>query len=190
MHAPVLYFDLASPYAYLAVARAEAVLGPEVELVPILLGALFARRGQGSWAHTEQREAGMAEVQARAARYGLPALTWPPGWPANSLAANRAATWAREHGAAGAFARALYHRQFAHGADIADVAVVRAAAGDARLDAGAMLEAIASPEIKAALREATDDAWERGVSGVPTTRIGDALFFGDDRLADAAAQLG
>ena len=43
------------------------------------------------------------------------------------------------------------------------------------------------PGIKAALREATEAAYERGVFGVPTVAVGEELFWGDDRLEDAAA---
>jgi 2-hydroxychromene-2-carboxylate isomerase len=49
-------------------------------------------------------------------------------------------------------------------------------------------EAIAEPEIKRALREATEQAWERGVQGVPTLEAGRRLYFGDDRLEEAAAE--
>ena len=39
---------------------------------------------------------------------------------------------------------------------------------------------IADPEVKAALRANTDEAISRGVFGVPTLAIGDALFWGAD----------
>jgi DSBA-like thioredoxin domain len=39
---------------------------------------------------------------------------------------------------------------------------------------------IADPEVKAALRRNTDEAIARGVFGVPTLAIGDALFWGLD----------
>ena len=42
-------------------------------------------------------------------------------------------------------------------------------------------------EIKQALRAATDDAAALGVIGVPTIAIDGELFWGDDRLEDAAA---
>ena len=50
-----------------------------------------------------------------------------------------------------------------------------------------MLEAILAPELKEQLRSLTELAWEAGVPGVPTLRVGEALFFGDDRLEAAAA---
>lgn len=183
---PALYIDLGSPYAYLAVERAPAVLGVAPELVPVLLGAIFRRRGWGSWAATGERAPRIADLEARAARHGLPPFAWPAGWPANGLAAMRAATWARREGALDAFARAAFRRQFVAGADVADLAVLERAASDAGLDPGAMRAAIATQEIKDALRAETDAAWEAGVRGIPTLRVGDELLYGDDRLEDAA----
>jgi 2-hydroxychromene-2-carboxylate isomerase len=37
------------------------------------------------------------------------------------------------------------------------------------------------------LQERTEAAIALGVPGVPTVAVGDELFWGDDRLADAAA---
>ena len=39
------------------------------------------------------------------------------------------------------------------------------------------------------LEQATAEAYERGVRGVPTIAIGDELFYGDDRLEEAASAL-
>src|SRR4051794_41916493 len=107
---PELYFDLGSPYAYLAVERAPRVLGVPPVLRPVLLGAIFRARGSGSWARTEARAAGIAEVERRAAAYGLPPLRLPPGWPRNGLPAMRAAVWAGGRGAPGALAPAAHPR--------------------------------------------------------------------------------
>ena len=41
---------------------------------------------------------------------------------------------------------------------------------------------IAEPEVKEQLRRNTDEALARGVFGVPTLAIGDALFFGADAM--------
>jgi nitronate monooxygenase len=186
MTRPVLYFDLGSPYAYVAVERAESVLGMAPRLEPVLLGAIFKARGSGSWARTPARGAGMAEVEERAARYGLPPVAWPPGWPGDGLAAMRAATWAAREDAVDAFARAVFRRQFASGEDIADVGVLEACAAEAGLDPAALREWIARDDVKLALRTATQSAWDAGVRGVPTLDLGGELFYGDDQLERAA----
>lgn len=187
--APILYFDVGSPYAYLAVARAGAVLGGNVTLEPVLLGAIFAARGFGSWSATPSRAGRVSEIEARAARYGLPPLCWPALWPADGLKAMRCATWAKQQGATAAFVRAVFEREFCAGADISDVAVLRECAVAAGLDGGRMLAAIETPAVKDALRVATDEAWRAGVRGVPSVQVGGSIFYGDDQLELAAAAL-
>jgi 2-hydroxychromene-2-carboxylate isomerase len=186
---PVIYFDLGSPYAYLALSRAESVLGVQPELRPVLLGAIFARRGFGSWAHTQAREGRVAEIEQRARRYGLPPVRWPAGWPGNGLVAMRCATWAHEQGRGEAFARAVFERQFVEGEEIADLEMLLACARDAGLDIEALSGALGQSAVKDWLREATDRAWEAGVRGVPTLRAGRSLFYGDDQLELAADAL-
>jgi 2-hydroxychromene-2-carboxylate isomerase len=185
--APELYFDLGSPYAYLAMERAESVLGRPVVLVPLLVGAIFGWRGHGSWALTRERKAGMAEIERRAREYGLPAMDWPPSWPADALSAMRCATWAGRQRRLPEFAHVVGRRQWTRGADIADLQVLAQCAREAGLDAAAMLEAIQEGELKEQLRATTERAFEDGVRGVPTVRVGARLFFGDDRLEEAAA---
>jgi 2-hydroxychromene-2-carboxylate isomerase len=187
--APTLYFDLGSPYAYLALERAPAVLGLAPRLEPVLLGAIFARRGFGSWAATPARETRTGEIERRAERYGLPPLRWPQGWPAEGLQAMRAAVWAQREGAAGEFARAAFRAQFVEGADIADAGVLRACAAASGLEPGALETAVASDDVKLALRAKTEAAWDAGVRGVPSVAIGETIFFGDDQLELAAATL-
>lgn len=187
--APTLYFDLGSPYAHLAVARAGAVLGREPALAPVLLGAIFAARGFGSWSATPSRAGRVAEIEARAARYGLPPLCWPATWPDDGLKAMRCATWAKQHDATAAFAQAVFEREFGAGADISDVAVLCECALAAGLDGERMLAAIETPAVKDALRAATDEAWRAGVRGVPSARVGGSIFYGDDQLELAAAAL-
>lgn len=181
-----LYFDLGSPYAYLASERAEGVLGQAPALRPLLLGAIFKQRGFGSWAETGARAMRTAEIEQRAARYGLPPVVWPAQWPANGLMAMRCAVWADREGGLDGFARAVFRAEFAGGGNIASPALLLAAAEEAGLDGEAMLEGACGPVIKQALRELTDEAWAAGVRGVPSLRVGDAVFFGDDQLELAA----
>ena len=183
----VLYYDLASPYAYLAVSRAAEVLGEAPRLQPVLVGAIFGWRGRGSWALTDQRDAGEAEVERRAAAYGLPPVRWPRGWPLNSLGPMRAAVWAERQGKGETFARAVFQREFTRGEDISDAVLLDEIGREAGVDG--IREAIADPEIKRALREATEAAWARGVQGVPTLEAGRHLYFGDDRLEEAATAM-
>jgi 2-hydroxychromene-2-carboxylate isomerase len=187
--AAALYYDLGSPYSYLAVARCERVLAP-VTLQPVLVGAIFAHRGWGSWGATHERDRHVAEVERRAAAYGLPAVRWPAGWPNNTLDAMRMAVWADRLGTGDAFARAAFAAAFAHGNDLSERDALLAIADAVGLDRAEAARAIATPEIKGALRELTERAIAAGVPGVPTTVVDGRLFYGDDRLEEAALAAG
>lgn len=144
------------------------------------------RRGWGSWGHTKEREAGQREVERRAAAYGLGGVRWPDDWPFESLRPSRAVTWAHMYGRGDAFFAALGAATFTRGEDPTRSVVVAAAAAQAGLDPGAVEAGMTDTAVKAALREATDAAWEAGVRGAPTVSVNGTLFFGDDRLEEAA----
>jgi 2-hydroxychromene-2-carboxylate isomerase len=156
---------------------------------PVLLGGLFKIHGRGSWAETDEREAGMAEVERRARERGLPELRWPEPWPGNTLLAMRAATYAAQIGRAVAFSLAAFRQAFAAGRDLGDPDNVMIAAAACELHPRALQKAVESRAVKDALKDATEQAAARGVIGVPTVAAGDRLFWGDDRLEEAAAAL-
>jgi 2-hydroxychromene-2-carboxylate isomerase len=188
---PVFFYDLGSPYAYLAAERMHAVFaeagGQPPEWQPILLGGLFKRFGRDSWARGEGRADGMREVERRASAYGLPPLDWPEPFPGNTLVAMRAATYAKEIGRAPSFSLAAFRQAFAAGRDLTEPDSVLLAAAAAEMHPRAVLSAIERDSIKRKLREATERAGDRGVRGVPAIVIGERVFWGDDRLDEAAA---
>jgi 2-hydroxychromene-2-carboxylate isomerase len=186
---PVFYFDLGSPYAYLAAERisglfAEAGL-EQPEWQPILLGGLFQRFGRDSWANGPDRAEGMGEVERRAAEYGLPPLVWPEPWPGNTLVAMRAATFAKQTGRTVSFALAGFRQAFAAGRDLSEPDNVAIAAAACELHPKALDKAVSTDGVKNALREATDRAAELGVIGVPSLVVGGEVFWGDDRVEEA-----
>jgi 2-hydroxychromene-2-carboxylate isomerase len=187
MSTPRLFLDAGSPYAYLAAERAATVLGVEPLFEPVLLGAIFAARGRGSWAQTPAREAGMREVERRARDYGLPPVRWPEPWPGNMLLAMRAATAAALRGSARGFLLAALRAGFRDGRDLSDPVAVREAAVAAGYEGDELLAAAHTPDVKSALRARTEEAVGLGVRGVPTVLVGSEAFWGDDRLRDAAA---
>jgi 2-hydroxychromene-2-carboxylate isomerase len=187
---PTFYYDLGSPYAWLAAERVNQVLPVVPVWQPILLGGIWKQSGGRSWAVTDERQTGMREVERRAREYDLLPVRWPPDWPSNTLQAMRAAVFAQQTGRAVAYSLAAFRQAFAAGKDLGDVDNVLIAAAACELHPNAVLKAIALQSTKDRLKEATQDAYDRGVRGVPTIAVGDRLFWGDDRLEEAAAAIG
>lgn len=184
------WFDVGSPYAYLALERVATVL-PDVPLTvePVLLGGIFQATGRRSWATTDRRALGMDEVERRAAAYGLPPITWPDPWPGDGLRAMRAAVFAARAGRATAFARAAMRVAFAEGMSLSTPDAIAAAASAAGLDPDETLAATRDPALKAELRERTGRAVAAGVTGVPTFTVDGVHHWGDDQLEVLAASL-
>jgi 2-hydroxychromene-2-carboxylate isomerase len=85
------------------------------------------------------------------------------------------------------FALAAMRLAFLEGADLGDPDTALEAARRAGVDAVALSDALSGAELKEGLRETTDQAVALGVFGVPSVIVGEELFWGDDRLEDAAA---
>jgi 2-hydroxychromene-2-carboxylate isomerase len=188
--AAVFYFDLASPHAYLASGRVDELLGPETIWRPILVGALHKHYRRVSWSATpELRAAGVAEIEARASEYGLPPIAWPVPYPANSLQAMRAATWAAQQSQAlaRAYAQTAFAMAFAEGIDLTPRSAVLDAAERAGLNARELEAELDDTVLKQTLRRSTDEAATAGVYGVPTFDAAGLLWWGDQQLTAAAA---
>jgi 2-hydroxychromene-2-carboxylate isomerase len=191
MPSVTFYFDLGSPYAYLAAERLDALFPGRVRWQPVLLGGLFKLTGRSSWALGDyrRRQAGMADIERRSRSYGLPPIRWPDPWPSDYLCAMRAATFAFSAGRGREFTRQAFRNAFQRGDELSIPAKVLEAATQAGLQRASVEAAMRDPEVKLALREATEAAYGGGVFGVPTIAVDEELFWGDDRLEDAAAHL-
>lgn len=187
-----IWFEFASTYSYLTVARAEPLLqaaGVAFEWRPFLLGPIFRDKGMDTSPFVLDPVKGAymwRDLARRADRYGLP-FTRPARFPMNGLTAARIMTAARAEPWSGAFARAVFTAQFARGEDISDPAVLTGALASSGADPAHWLERAQHDDTKAALREATDQARALGIFGAPSFVVGNELFWGDDRLEDAIA---
>jgi 2-hydroxychromene-2-carboxylate isomerase len=189
---PTFFYDFSSPYSYLSANRVDDALPVRVRWQPILFGALITAIGKEpwSWHKGPARDAQMRECEQRAAALGL-ALTWPRDWPLGtySIVVARAALVAEEHGRLREFSLAAFRNGLGVGRDLSKLDVVLETADEAGVDRGAVSDGVADPRVKQRLRDVTDAAVALGVTGVPTISVGDELFWGDDRLEDAAAAL-
>ncbi len=180
------YFGAMSPFSWLAAERIGGLL-PQARWRPVFLGGLFMANGRRSWGVTEEREAQMAECERRARGYGLGEMRWPEPWPTNDLTAARAMMFAGACGRLRELSLAAMRLAFLEGRDLGERANVLEAGERAGIAAVALESALAEDWVKVGLRAQTAEAGERGVFGVPTLAVEGELFWGDDRLEQAAA---
>jgi 2-hydroxychromene-2-carboxylate isomerase len=201
---PRFFFGAMSPYSWFAAERIAQLL-PQARWRGVLAGAIFKARGRVSWGLTERRSGGIADCEARARRHGLGRIHWPEPWPTSDLLIARAMAFVEESTSPGAqapvgdapasaggpgllepFALAAMRLAFLEGADLGEPDAVLEAGRRTGIDAHELRDALEDPAVKTALRTVTDEALAVGVFGVPTVVVGEELFWGDDRLQDAA----
>jgi len=173
------YFDIVSPFSYLQWKTRDRLAGRvRFHPIPVVTGALFAHWEQPGPAEiAPKRFHTYRTCQWRARLLGVP-LRFPPAHPFNPIAALRLIV---ALDASEAAVDAVFDAAFAEGRDVTDMAVLSGIGSALGLDDVA--EAIARPEVKQRLRAHTDAAIARGVFGVPTVALGDALFWGEDMTA-------
>lgn len=184
------FYDIGSPYAYLASTQIEEVAqrcGVTVRWRPFLLGAVFQATSNVPPATVPAKARWMLkDLKGWAAMYGVDFVFPAALFPVNSLRAMRACAWADEQGQAQqrALAQALFQAYWVKSQDPSGEEALRGAAQAAGLDAEAMLEATGAQRIKDKLRQDTEEAIARGAFGAPTFYLdGDRrMLWGNDRL--------
>lgn len=176
------FYDFRSPYSYMAYTQ---LLGMDVDIAlrPMQILKVMERVGNVPTTITCAAKGRYARVDlARwAQRYGVPLN--PSDLRANDGdACSRAVLAATSPTDAATITLALYRAIWSEGKTLAtadDIVAVITAAG---IDPAPIIARIDAAEMIARLDANTAEAAERGVFGSPTIFVGDAMFFGNDRL--------
>jgi 2-hydroxychromene-2-carboxylate isomerase len=184
------FFDLSSPYSYLAATQMQPLAertGAEIAWRPMVLGAVFKTVGNEMPARVPHKARWMGNDLSRwAEQYGVP-FEFSAHFPVNAIKAMRLILV--DDAKAAAVTLAGFRAMWAEGRNIAEEAELRRIAETGGLDAATALTAIDTPAIKDRLRANTDEAVARGAFGAPTMLVGDELYWGNDRLHFVEAAL-
>jgi 2-hydroxychromene-2-carboxylate isomerase len=185
MDSLAFYFDVVSPYAYLASNMVEALAdrhGKTIHWLPFRLGVAVVKvMGLRPVLDTPLKGAYTRNDVSRMARVmGMPLtddfFMFDPV-PAQQL------MYAQPLELRPVLAKALLHSRWAEGRDLSDMDVLYDVAKQSvDMDKDSVRQIIESPEARITVNEATQAAISRGVFGSPTIAVGNELFWGVDRL--------
>ena len=181
------FFDVGSPTTYLAwtqLPKIAAETGATIAWRPMLLGGVFKATGNASPVTVPAKGRWMnGDIARWARRYGVP-FAFNPHFPINTLTLMRGATGLqmRRPGDLPRYLDVVERAMWEAPKDLGDAAVLAATLAAAGFDADEFAALVADPEVKAKLIATTEEAVARGVFGAPTFFVGDAMFFGQDRL--------
>jgi 2-hydroxychromene-2-carboxylate isomerase len=176
------FHDFSSPFSYLASTQIERIAreaGATVAYRPMLLGAIF-------------REIGTPDVpllamnQNKQRYYSRDLTDWASWWDVpfdfNSHFPLRTVTALRVALQEPRTTPLFYAAIWAEDRNFSDEAVIREILEDGDFDAEQLIAGCQDPAIKAELRSNTERAVALGACGAPTFRVGEAIFWGQDRM--------
>ena len=189
MPAPIdFYFELSSPYSYLAARKIGDVAklyDRAVHWWPIMLGVIFqTTQNRPLMEQPLKADYTDRDVRRVARDMGLPFAPPVAGFPFASHVGARAIYWAanQEEGADARLVVPLFQAVFERGQSITDAAAVGRVADVVGLDGAALIDAVGMPAVKDRLRAANDRALAAGVCGAPFFVVDEEPFWGCDRL--------
>ena len=174
------YFDLVSPYSYVASMLIDEVAlqgNAKVNWKPFLLGGVFNAVGttEAPGIHPAKKPYLLKDLQRLSVHLKIP-IKMPPDFPVRTVLAMRTLCGFNADEIPQA-ANTLYKAYWVKNMDIADPDVVASLVGrDAVEQAGIQ-------EIKDKLFQSTEEAVRRGAFGAPTFFVEDEMFFGHDRMS-------
>jgi 2-hydroxychromene-2-carboxylate isomerase/rhodanese-related sulfurtransferase len=189
------YFDLSSPYAYIAAEKVDA-LGAryhvQVNWKPIVLGFIFKETGGAPLTTAHPFKSSYAnEDFARNAKFHRLAYRHPDVFPVLTTSAARAVLWLQQAHPekANDFARACFRALFIDNQDTGNLEVLKRVAQTVGVSADAMAQAITEAPAKQALISLTHQALAAKVFGAPMFVFADGeRQWGVDRLPQVEAK--
>lgn len=188
------FFDVGSPYSYLAYHQLPKIAqakGAEIVWRPMLLGGVFQATGNSSPATVPAKgQYSNIDLERWAKHFGVP-IRQNPHFPINTLQLMRGAVGMqlRSDAEFHRYLAAIFSAMFEHPRNLGDLQELAAVLEAAGISPALMLELVQDDRVKQTLRKTTEEAVARGVFGAPTFFVGDAMFWGQDRLHFVEAAL-
>ncbi len=175
-----------------AIDAASDVVAPTITFHPFELNPAMPPEGQNIGEHVaekygatpEQSASNRAGIRARAAELGFAMNGTAESRIYNSFDAHRLLHWAQSEGKQAALKNRLFAVYFTEGGNVADPAVLIAAAGDAGLDGDEARAILASDRYADEVR-AEEQHWQSmGISAVPAIVINDKYLISGGQPAE------
>ena len=181
------YFDLGSPYSYLAYYRLLQIAEQqEIQIVykPILLGGVFKATGNRSPIEIPVKGAySILDMQRWAEYYQIP-MQMNPHFPMNTLTLMRILTGVQllhlekfEQ-----VLKLLFDAMFGTPQNLNEPTVLAEVLKPSGFSVEDIMSMVQSEVVKQKLITETEQAIQRGIFGAPTFFVGDEMYWGLDRL--------
>jgi 2-hydroxychromene-2-carboxylate isomerase len=177
-------FDFGSPYSYLAYNYLSVIkeAGAEIEIKPVLLGAIFKATGNQPPATVQKKGQYMFnDIQRWAEKLDLK-FKMNPFFPILTVPHMRGAILAQKNDILEKYMQCMFDSIWVKALNLNDQEILTKVASESGMDPNDFAEGISSDETKDSLRSNTQFAIDKGAFGVPTYFLENEMFWGIDSI--------
>ena len=177
------YFDIISPYAYLAYKQITSIDKKKIQFnyKPILLGGLHKLAGITAPAFNEFKMKNMKNDCNLIASKKNIKFNWNDKFPINSLKIMRGYLAVKKE-IKDIYLETFFNAYWKNNIDLENIDNIKNLLNIIDIDSNKFFEDLEQPEIKEKLKEVTNLAFQKEVFGAPTFIVNNKLFWGQDRL--------
>lgn len=179
------YFDISSPYSYLAheqIKRFEKENKIKVNYMPILLGGIHQLANITAPGLNPSRAKHMIKDLKICADWFKVKFQFNRYFPLKTVNIMRGALVAEKEGFLNNYVDQFYKAAWVDSLNLNDGKILERFIKNMDINPKSFIEKLSDQKIKDDLKTKTNNAFKKGVFGAPTFIVGSKMFFGQDRL--------
>ena len=175
------YFDIISPYSYLAHQKIKAVKSVNFNYKPVLLGGLHNLQGITAPAFIKSKLKHMINDCSLIAEKDKFNFIWNSNFPINSLNIMRGYLFVKDE-IKDLYLNTMFDAYWKSNLDTSDDEILKTLLENCKINLNDFFNGIKDPKIKDELKTITQEAHDKEIFGAPTFVVNNKIFWGQDRL--------
>ncbi len=182
------YFDVISPYAYIAYKKILKIKDINFKLKPILLGGLHNLAGITAPAFNKYKMKNMQNDCELVAKKNNIGFKWNSKFPINSLNIMRGYLCVKDNKKE-EYLNNFFEAYWKKDLDLSNEENIKILLKKLKIDEHDFFNLIKNQDTKDKLKQFTQEAFEKEVFGAPTFIVNNKIFWGQDRLEYALDEI-
>ena len=182
------YFDIISPYAYIAYKKILKINNVNFKFKPILLGGLHNLAGITAPAFNKYKMKNMQNDCELVSKKNSISFKWNSKFPINSLSIMRGYLSVNDN-IKEDYLNSFFEAYWKEDQDLSNEDTVKQLLKKLKIDENDFFNSISNQNIKHKLKQLTQEAFEKEVFGAPTFIVNNKIFWGQDRLEYALDEI-
>lgn len=182
------YFDIISPYAYIAYKKILKIKDINFKLKPILLGGLHNLAGITAPAFNKYKMKNMQNDCELVAKKNNISFKWNSKFPINSLNIMRGYLCVKDNKKE-EYLNNFFEAYWKEDLDLSNEENIKILLKKLKIDEHDFFNLIKKQDTKDKLKQFTQEAFEKEVFGAPTFIVNNKIFWGQDRLEYALDEI-